>query len=44
MPDPGVYVTARVYDSLAEALPFSAAGTITVDGSRESVWRLTESP
>ncbi|WP_313674490.1 adenylate/guanylate cyclase domain-containing protein [Mycolicibacterium sp.] len=44
MPDPGVYVTARVYDTLAQALPFSAAGTITVDGSRESVWRLTESP
>ena len=43
MPDPGIYVTARVYDTLGRTMPFADAGTVTVDGSRESVWRLTES-
>jgi len=43
MPDPGIYVTSRVYDTLGKTMPFTDAGTVTVDGSRESVWRLTES-
>lgn len=42
MSEPGIYVTARVYDALAETMSFTAAGTITADGSRESVWRLAE--
>lgn len=44
MPNPGIYVTARVYDTLGKTLPFTSAGTVTVDGSPQSVWRLTESP
>ncbi len=44
MPDPGIYVTTRVYDTIGTTMPFSVAGTVTADGSRESVWRLTESP
>jgi class 3 adenylate cyclase len=42
MPDPGIYVTARVYDGLAETMSFAAAGTITADGTEVSVWRVTE--
>lgn len=42
MPEPGVYVTSRVYDGLAGTVSFAEAGTVTVDGSRERVWRLTE--
>ena len=42
MPDPGIYVTARVYDGLAETMSFATAGTITADGTEVSVWRVTE--
>jgi class 3 adenylate cyclase len=42
MPQPGVYVTARVFDALSETVSFTAAGTLDTDGARESVWRLGE--
>jgi class 3 adenylate cyclase len=42
MPQPGVYVTARVFDAVSESVSFTAAGTLTIDGSQESVWRLVE--
>ena len=42
MPQPGVYVTARVFDVLSETMSFTSAGTIATDGSQESVWLLTE--
>ena len=42
MPQPGIYVTARVFDSLSENMSFSSAGTLTIDGAEVSVWRLTE--
>ena len=42
MPQPGVYVTARVFDALSESISFTAAGTLAIDGSQESVWRLAE--
>lgn len=42
MPQPGVYVTARVFDALSESMSFTAAGTLAIDGSQESVWRLAE--
>lgn len=42
MPAPGIYVTARVYDALAETMTFTSAGTLSVDGVEESVWRVTE--
>ena len=42
IPEPGIYVTSRVYDALAETTSFSEAGTISYDGVRERAWRLTE--
>ena len=42
MPQPGVYVTARVFDALPETMSFTSAGTVAAEGSQESVWRLTE--
>lgn len=42
MPEPGIYVTSRVYDALSEMMSFTSAGTITVDGAHETVWRLAE--
>ncbi len=42
MPAPGIYVTARVYDALSETTSFASAGTLSVDGAQESVWRVTE--
>ena len=38
----GIYVTSRVYDTLAETMSFTEAGTVTADGASERVWRLTE--
>ncbi len=42
MPEPGIYVTSRVYDVLAETKAFAAAGTIAADGTQVTVWRVTE--
>lgn len=42
MPESGIYVTSRVYDALAETVTFTEAGSVTVDGSAERVWRLME--
>ena len=33
MPEPGIYVTSRVYDVLSETMSFTSAGTIEVDGA-----------
>ncbi|WP_328356068.1 HAMP domain-containing protein [Mycobacterium sp. NBC_00419] len=41
-PQPGIYVTSRVYDSLNEIMRFASAGSVTVDGETEPVWRLVE--
>lgn len=38
----GIYVTSRVYDALRETMSFEEAGTIEADGTRETIWRLTE--
>jgi class 3 adenylate cyclase len=42
-PQPGIYVTSRVYDAVRETLNFSSAGTIVADGQAEPIWRLSES-
>ncbi|MFM9035465.1 MAG: adenylate/guanylate cyclase domain-containing protein [Mycobacterium sp.] len=42
MPEPGIYVTPRVYDALSETMSFAEAGTVTFPGGSERVWRLTE--
>jgi class 3 adenylate cyclase len=41
-PQPGVYVTSRVYEAVQDASRFAAAGTMTLDGAVEQIWRLSE--
>lgn len=41
-PQPGVYVTARVYDALRDIREFAEAGSVWVDGDPEPVWRLLD--
>lgn len=41
-PQPGIYVTSRVYDTLAQTMSFSSAGTMTVHGTAVALWRLEE--
>jgi class 3 adenylate cyclase len=38
---PGIYVTSQVYETLRDTRQFTPAGTITVDGAEEPIWRLT---
>lgn len=42
VPDAGVYVSSRVYNTLSETTPFVSAGTISADGTDEPIWRLSE--
>ena len=39
----GIYVSSGVYDVLADAMSFTAAGTIDANGVAEPIWRLEES-
>ena len=41
-PQPGVYVTADVYDAMRDTRSFTAAGEVTVDGDVQPIWRLAE--
>jgi class 3 adenylate cyclase len=41
-PQPGIYVTSRVHDTLQDTMEFTSAGTVSVDGETEPVWRLSE--
>jgi class 3 adenylate cyclase len=41
-PQPGVYVTSAVYDTMRDSRNFTSAGVITVDGEEQPVWRLVE--
>jgi class 3 adenylate cyclase len=41
-PQPGVYVTARVFDAMRDTREFTQAGVITSDGAEEPIWRLAE--
>jgi class 3 adenylate cyclase len=41
-PQPGVYVTADVYDAMRDSRQFTAAGEVTVDGEAKPIWRLAE--
>lgn len=38
----GVYVTAQVYEAMRDIREFTAAGTITVDGTEQQIWRLAD--
>ena len=42
VPEPGIYVTPRVYDVLSETTTFSAAGSVEIAGRTEPIWRLGE--
>ena len=39
-PQPGVYVTSKVYDTLRDSRNFTSAGVVTADGEEQPVWRL----
>jgi class 3 adenylate cyclase len=41
-PQPGIDVSTRVYEALRETMNFTSAGTVTVDGREQSIWRLVE--
>ncbi len=38
----GVYVTSEVYEVMRDIRQFTPAGTITVDGSEQPIWRLAD--
>jgi class 3 adenylate cyclase len=38
----GVYVTSEVYEAMREIRKFTPAGSITVGGSEQPIWRLTD--
>jgi class 3 adenylate cyclase len=38
----GIYVTSEVYEVMRDIRQFSPAGSITVDGSEQPIWRLSE--
>lgn len=40
-PRPGIYVTTRVYESLRDTTAFTEAGSVTVDGAAQPIWRAT---
>ncbi|MBV9515448.1 MAG: HAMP domain-containing protein [Mycobacteriaceae bacterium] len=39
---PGIYVTQQVYETVGDAKVFTPAGTITMDGVGQPIWRVTE--
>ncbi|MDT5134428.1 MAG: hypothetical protein QOE41_3739 [Mycobacterium sp.] len=41
-PQPGVYVTSPVYEAVRDTRQFTPAGTITVDGQEQPIWRLLQ--
>jgi class 3 adenylate cyclase len=38
----GIYVTSEVYEVMRDIRQFTPAGSITVDGSEQPIWRLSE--
>lgn len=41
-PQPGIYVTSRVYDAMRDTRNFSSAGEVSGEADGEPIWRLTE--
>jgi hypothetical protein len=39
---PGIYVTLPVYEVMRDIWKFTPAGTISVSGSEQQIWRLSE--
>jgi class 3 adenylate cyclase len=38
----GIYVTSEVYEVMRDIRQFTSAGSITVDGAEQQIWRLSE--
>ena len=43
-PQPGVYVTSRVYDVMRDSASFAPAGEVGVDDETEPIFRLDQQP
>ena len=41
-PQDGIYVTQRVYETIGDTRVFTSAGSITIDGVEQPIWRLSE--
>ena len=41
-PQTGIYVTGRVFEATRGVRQFAEAGTVTVDGTDATIWRLVE--
>ncbi len=41
-PQAGIYVTSPVYEAMRDIWKFTPAGTISVSGSEQQIWRLSE--
>ena len=41
-PQPGIYVTQQVYETIGDTEVFTSASTVTVDGSQEPIWCVSE--
>jgi class 3 adenylate cyclase len=41
-PQPGIYVTQQVYETIGDAMTFTQVGTISVDGAEQPIWRAAE--
>lgn len=41
-PQPGIYVTSSVYEAMRDTRQFTSAGTITVGGKEQPIYRLSE--
>ena len=41
-PQPGVYVTSQVYETMRDTRHFTSAGVISVDSEEQPIWRLAE--
>ncbi len=39
---PGIYVTSRVYEVMGDLKQFTPAGTVSIGGSEQQIWRLAE--
>ncbi len=39
---PGIYVTSQVYEAMRDIWEFTPAGEISVNGSEQQIWRLSE--
>ncbi|PXX11169.1 adenylate/guanylate cyclase domain-containing protein [Mycolicibacterium moriokaense] len=41
-PQDGIYVTQQVYETIGDTRVFTSAGSITIDGVEQPIWRLSE--